>query len=163
MKTISALEGGLAGAAALTLIHEAIKSLLPKAPRMDLLGKEAIAKTWHKVDGRVPEKKLYTMALAGDLVSNALYYSFAGIGKKQHALIRGAALGLAAGVGAVVLPGKMGLSERHSSRTLETRMMTIGLYVIGGIVAAGVMRFLERRKQQDHHVWEHRLVTSAMG
>lgn len=163
MKTLSALEGGLAGAVALTLIHETIKAVIPQAPRMDLLGKEAISKGLKSLNGNAPgEKQLYAITLTGDLIANAIYYSFAGIGKREDALVKGAALGLAAGLGAVLLPGPLGLDTRYSNRTLETKLITVGLYVAGGIVAAAIMRLLERKKVKRQNAWEQRLVTSAM-
>lgn len=163
MKTLYALEGGIAGAAAITLIHETVKKSVPRAPRMDLLGMNAMAKGLRIIGARTPgERQLYGWSLTGDLLSNAIFYSFAGIGKKENALAKGAALGLAAGLSAVWLPKPMGLDQRHSSRTLETKLMTVGLYVIGGLVAAGVMKLLDRKKDKAAKAWEHRLVTSSM-
>jgi len=100
--------------------------------------------------------------LAGDIISNSLFYSFAGIGQKENALTRGAALGLAAGLGAVLLPKPMGLNDRPSNKSLETKIMTVGLYVVGGLVAAGVMKLLARKKHKKNEDWERRLVTSSM-
>ena len=95
MKAIYALEGGVAGAAALTLLHETIKKTVPNAPRMDLLAMNALSKGLKIVGARTPnERKLYGLSLTGDLLSNSIFYSFAGIGKKENALARGAALGL---------------------------------------------------------------------
>ena len=163
MKAIYALEGGVAGAAAITLIHETLKKTVPNAPRMDLLGMNAIAKGLRIIGARTPgEKKLYGWSLTGDLLSNAIFYSFAGIGQKENALAKGAVLGLAAGLGAVLLPQPMGLDKRYSARTMETKLMTIGLYVIGGLVAAGVMKLMDRKKHKKHRDWEERLVTSSM-
>src|SRR5690349_9522116 len=143
MRTLYALEGGVAGAAALTLIHETVKKAIPNAPRMDLMGMNAIAKGLKVIGAKTPdERKLYGWSLTGDLISNTLFYSFAGIGKKENALVKGAALGLAAGLGAVLLPKPLGLNEDNSSRTVQTKIMTVGLYVIGGLVAAGVMKLL---------------------
>src|SRR5215207_1406053 len=103
MKTIAALGGGLAGAAAVTLIHETIKRIVPQAPRMDLLGMNAISKGLGAAGLKKPnQEKLFTLALAGDLLSNSLYYSMAGIGKEKNAWLRASLLGLAAGIGAVL-------------------------------------------------------------
>jgi hypothetical protein len=163
MKAIYALEGGVAGAAAITLIHESIKRVVPQAPRMDLLGMNALSKGIKLVGARTPsERKLYAASLTGDLLSNAIFYSFAGIGKRENALIRGAVLGLTAGLGAVLLPKPMGLNPKHSNRTVETQIMTVSLYVIGGIVAAGVMKLLDKKKKRKEEKWEERLVTSSM-
>ena len=164
MKPLTALGGGLAGACAVTLIHETARRIVPEAPRMDLLGMNAISKGLRSANLKVPDdKKLFNMALLGDIVSNALYYSLAGIGKEKNVWARSTALGLAAGMGAVVLPGEIGLNEKHSNKTTATRLMTIGLYVAGSLVTTAVIKLLERKRQIQKDVWEQRLVTSAMG
>lgn len=43
MKLSSAIGGGIAGALVLTAIHETVRRLNDSAPRMDLLGMEAMA------------------------------------------------------------------------------------------------------------------------
>lgn len=162
MKAIYALEGGLAGAAALTLIHETIKKALPGAPRLDLLGIQAVSKGIKALNANQPgDRKLYGMAIAADLISNALYYSLSGIGGSKGAITKGAALGLGAGLSAVLLPDKIGLSEHHTNRRIETRILTVGLYVLGGIVASVVLKKLDNRKRNQHQKWQHRLVTSS--
>jgi len=163
MRALYALEGGVAGAAALTLIHETVKKAVPNAPRMDLLGMSALSKGLKVIGAKTPdERRLYGLSLTGDLISNTVFYSFAGIGKKENALLRGAALGLAAGLGAVLLPKPLGLNQDTSNRTVPTKVMTVGLYVVGGLVAAGVMKFLDRKKHKKNEAWEKRLVTSSM-
>ena len=167
MKTLTALGGGLAGACAVTLIHETVKRVVPEAPRMDLLGMNAISKSLRYTGLKQPsEDALFTWAMAGDLLSNSLYYSMAGIGKTGNVWLKSSLLGLAAGIGAVTLPGPLGLEERHSNRTLSTQLMTVGLYVAGALATAAVMKLLEkrreRRKTTTNRAWEQRLVTSAM-
>jgi hypothetical protein len=163
MKPITALGGGVAGALAVTLIHESVKRIVPQAPRMDLLGMNAIAKGLNAAGWKTPGgNTLYAMALAGDLVSNALYYSIAGIGKEKNIWLRSSLLGLAAGIGAVTLPGPLGLNERHSNRTLTTQLMTVGLYVTGALVTTAIIKLLAKKKEKKSQEWEGRLVTSAM-
>jgi hypothetical protein len=156
MKPTIALGGGLLGACAITLIHESIKNVIPKAPRMDLVGMESLSKMMIK-SGKVPPspKKLYTAALAGDLLSNALYYSIAGIGDKQGVWARGAALGIAAGLGALLVPQRMGLLSAPANRTKAAQSMTFSLYLAGGLIAAAAMTWLNRlgkdsREYQNH-------------
>lgn len=164
MKPATVIGGGVAGACAVTLFHETIKRIVPESPRMDLLGMNAISKGFKKTGTKVPDnKKLFVMALAGDLFSNALYYSLAGVGKEENAWLRGSLLGLAAGIGAVVLPKPLGLDSSASNRTVGTKLMTIGLYVAGGLVATAVVKLLENRKKRKYNQWEQRLMTSAMG
>lgn len=163
MKTIAAIGGGLAGAAAVTLIHETVKKIVPEAPRLDMLGMNAISRSLGAAGLRKPgNNKLFTWALAGDLLTNSLYYSLAGVGKEKNAWVRSSLLGLTAGIGAVLLPKSMGLEEKHTNRSLSTKLMTIGLYIAGALVTTAVMKLAERKKMQKNQVWEQRLVTSAM-
>lgn len=147
MKLSSAIGGGIAGAITLTLIHETVRRSISNAPRMDLLGMEAIAKTLDSVDAEVPkEDKLFKITMAGDIVSNALYYSLTGIGKGEQAVLRGAFLGLAAGIGAVYLPKPLGLNAAPAGRTIQTKVMTFALYTIGGVVAGFIGELIENKQ-----------------
>ncbi|KAA9331995.1 hypothetical protein [Adhaeribacter soli] len=136
-----ALAGGLAGACALTLVHETVRRLNPDAPRMDVLGMRALAKTIRAAGHEPPaEDKLFGWTMLGDIVSNALYYSLTGTGKGVW--LKGPALGLAAGVGGVMLPGPLGLGEGPSNRTTQTKVMTVAWYLLGGIAAAAATHCL---------------------
>src|SRR5687768_2580606 len=105
MKTSTAFAGGLAGACALTVVHELVRKADSQAPRADKLGMQAIAKTLQKMNKPVPPKKqLHNWSLAGDIVLNSLYYSLTGAGKPKNVFLRGAVLGLASGLGALLLP-----------------------------------------------------------
>lgn len=139
----------MAGAIALTLIHEGLRRINPKAPRMDLLGMNAISKVL-KTAGKKPpsEDKLYGWTMAGDVLSNSLYYSLTGVGHKKGALLRGGLIGLAAGAGAVLLPRPLGLNEAYSNKSKETKLLTIGLYIAGGLISAGVLRLIHKREQK---------------
>lgn len=139
--------GGLAGACTLTLLNESVKKLDKDAPRMDLLGMNAVARLM-KGNNILAQTagKLFPVALVGDLVSNSLYYSMADSGDKKKTLIRGGLLGLAAGLGAVVLPKTLGLNEEATTRTLKTKLLTVTWYIIGGLAAAGAINLLEKKK-----------------
>lgn len=146
MKVLSAIGGGITGAVALTVIHETVRRLNPDAPRMDLLGMEAIAKSLKSANANVPEKgKLFKITMAGDVFSNSLYYSLAGLGNERQAILRGTLLGLVAGVGAVYLPKTLGLNDSPSSRTPQTKLMTVALYSIGGVVAGIAGKLIENK------------------
>ena len=132
---MEALAGGLVGACVLTLAHESLRRVVPEAPRMDILGMRAIAKLMEKAGTTPPDNKtLHDWAMVGDVVSNGLYYSLAGADK--NAFWRGTFLGAMAGIGAITLPGPLGLGEVPSGRSTETKVMAVGLYLMGGIVAA---------------------------
>lgn len=136
------LLAGLAGAVTTTLLHELIRKNVDNAPRLDLLGEEATTKTIEAVGVTAPEgDNLYWTTLAGDIFANTLYYSMVGL-KKQSSVGAGMGLGLSAGLGAVELPGKLGLDEDHTAGSQQKKLITVGLYAIGGVVAGMVMRNL---------------------
>jgi len=146
MKAIAALTGGIAGACTLTLLHEIVRKSDPDAPRMDLLGMDALSKLMKAGDIEPPDKTtLFTLTMAGDLLSNSLYYSLAGFGSHKQIWLRGILLGLGAGLGAVYLPEPLGLNEAPSNRTVRTKAMTIAWYLTGGVVASAVISSLKRR------------------
>ena len=86
------------------------------------------------------------IGMAGDLVSNSLYYSMADSGDRKKTLIRGGLLGLGAGLGAVVLPRTLGLNEDATTRTLKTKVLTVTWYVLGGLVAAAAINLMDKKK-----------------
>lgn len=137
MKLGAALKAGLTGAGALTLMHQKLQKANENAPRMDLLAMNALAKFLN-----LPQEKLnnnpeaYNLTLLGDIISNSLYYSLIGIGGKNKIALKGATLGLLAGIGAVVLPKYLHLNSGYSGRTEETKALTILLYLLAGIVAS---------------------------
>lgn len=142
-----AIGSGVAGAAIITLIHETLRQFVPQAPRMERLGMQAVEKALNKSGLPTPdnENTLYGQALAGDLLANSLYYSMAGLGKKPW--LTGLIVGFGAGIAAVTLPAQLGLEEKNVNRTPATTAMTIGLYTLGGIVAAGVASLLSEKNQ----------------
>jgi len=147
MKLLSSLAAGLAGAVALNILHETVRYLRPAdAPRMDVLGMRALRKLLRKADAPQPdEDTLFGMTMAGDVMSNALYYSLVGGGR--HSLRRGVLLGLAAGVGGVLLPGPLGLGEAPSNRTPQTQAMTVAWYTAGGVVAGALAQALRQQRK----------------
>lgn len=139
--------GGLAGACALTVLNETVKKFDKDAPRLDLLGMNAVAKMMKGVGMRsLPgPAKLLPASMAGDLVANSLYYGMADAGDNKKTLIRGTLLGLGAGVGAVALAKPLGLDERPTAATTKTKALTVAWYVVGGLVAAAVINLITKR------------------
>ncbi|HEU4901986.1 MAG TPA: hypothetical protein VFT06_04315 [Flavisolibacter sp.] len=144
MKVSAAVAGGLAGTLTVASLHEALRRLTPDAPRMDLLDMDLIRKGLKVAHQKVPGKEeLQRWAVGGELVADTTYYSLAGMGGKKGAWLRGAILGLVAGVTAVVLPKPLGLSADPSNKTTATQLMTVGLYLVGGLVAAAVAQLVD--------------------
>jgi hypothetical protein len=145
MKLLPSLAAGFAGAIALTALHEAARRVRPHdAPRMDVLGERGLRKLLGLAALPQPDgDTAYTATMLGDIFSNGLYYSLVGSGK--HSLRRGLLLGVAAGVGGVLLPGPLGLGEAPTNRTPQTKAMTVAWYTVGGLVAGAVARALRPR------------------
>ncbi|MBO9204296.1 MULTISPECIES: hypothetical protein [Niastella] len=156
MKVSSALAGGLAGTVTVACMHEAMRRISPVAPRMDLLDMDLIRKGLTKMHKNVPaDGALQRWAVGGELFCDTAYFSLAAIGGKKKVWLYGALLGLAAGVSAVVLPKSMGLSTDPSNKTMGTRIMTIGLYLIGGLAAAAIAKLVDRSTNRiDEYVEE---------
>ena len=148
MKLLPSLAAGLAGALALTALHEAARRLRPRdAPRMDVLGERGLRRLLAKADaGQPAEPTAYALTMTGDVLGNALYYALVGSG--PHSLRRGLLLGAVAGAGGVALPGPLGLGTAPSGRTPQTRAMTVAWYTVGGAVAGAVARALRQRRQR---------------
>ena len=150
---LQALSSGLAGAVAVTLVHETARRFIPDAPRMDVLGMRAIARGMYKMDEQPPEgEELFRWSILGDLVSNTLYYSLVATG--QQPWFKGVLMGSLAGVGGVLLPGPLGLGTEPSGRTPQTKAMTIAWYLLGGLVTAAVAQaFHDNSKYKKTKSW----------
>jgi hypothetical protein len=139
------LVSGMAGAVALTAIHQAAKAVTADAPRMDVVGMRALVRGADRADADLPEthKGLYRAALAGDLICNTAYYSLA------TSYTRGAAMGLLAGVGALVLPQRLGLGAPPRSELLSNQVMTVAWYLLGGLAAAATSTWLANKRAES--------------
>lgn len=151
MITTRALAGGLAGALILTGVHQLVRQFDKEAPRMDLMGEEAIRKSL-KPAGIEPPKgdQLYYTTMAGDIVANTLYYSLVGLGRNKSTWARGIWLGLAAGIGGVLLPKPLGLNPVYSNKTNRTRLLTVGYYLLGGLASAAVNSCYRKKNKMLH-------------
>jgi hypothetical protein len=153
MKVSAGLAGGLAGTLTVASMHEALRRITPDAPRMDILDMDLIRKALQKIHKEVPEEdELQRWAVGGELFCDTAYYSLTGIGGKKGRWLRGALLGLIAGVTAVVLPKPLGLPTGPSNKTLGTQLMTVGLYVMGGLVAAAVTQLVDNAQSDNQGV-----------
>jgi hypothetical protein len=135
---------GLAGALAVTLVHEGARRVLARAPRMDVLGERALARGLGALSVRPPRgRRLHRAALAGDLVANSAYYALVAFGRRPW--LRGVLLGGAAGLGAVLLPPVLGLGRAPRGLTRSTQALTVAWYLVGGVAAAAAARAMRRR------------------
>lgn len=141
----SSLISGLAGSLALTLLHETLRKNVDLAPRMDLMGEEGVTKILSAAGIPVPaEPQLFRLTMGGDIAGNAGYYALVALAPKKP-LIAGAVLGIAAGVGALTLPEKLGLNKEYSNATTKTQVLTMAIYLFGGLVAGTVYKALAKK------------------
>jgi hypothetical protein len=140
---LPALLGGLAGAVTVTLLNEGLRRVDAKAPRLEQLGMDAANQALDRAGVTAPKgRKLFWGAMAGDLLSNTLYYALGTLGSHKKEKTTG--LGLAAGLGAVLLPQPMGLVQAPTNRTVRTKVMTTAYYLIGSWVAGLVAQRVAR-------------------
>jgi hypothetical protein len=150
MKVSSALAGGLAGTITVASLHEAMRRITPNAPRMDKLDIDLLRKGLQSMNKKVPEEnELQRWAVGGELLCDTAYFSMAAAGGKKRVWLYGALLGLAAGISAVVLPKSLGLPDESSNKTLGTKIMTVGLYLIGGLAAAAVAKLVDNASGEE--------------
>lgn len=143
--TVDRLIAGLTGAVALTVVHQVGQRVFADAPRMDILGMRAMASLREGVGLAVPDRDtLYRQTLAGDLASNALYYSAVGLGGRDGRWLRGAGLGVVAGVGALLLPRPMGLGDPPHVDSPRNQVLTVAWYTLGGLAAAAMLGLITR-------------------
>jgi hypothetical protein len=147
MSKVHNLLAGLGGAIALNVLHEALKKTDDDMPRVDILGEEVLEKSLDYFDAEIHDKDtLYGATLAGDILSNALYYSAIGAGDSKYIWPRAVAIGLAAGVGAITLPEPLGLNDKPVARTNKTKALTIGYYVVGALVTGCIVQALRKKE-----------------
>ncbi|HYC31411.1 MAG TPA: hypothetical protein VEB59_03935 [Gemmatimonadales bacterium] len=145
---LRALAGGAAGALVLTALNEGARQRVPHAPRMDVIGMRALSAVLRGLGLRpLRGRALYRGTLAGDLVSNSLYYALVGAGSPRTRLRRGILLGAAAGLGAAVVPPLIGLGHQPGERRPDTPLMTVAWYTAGGVAAALAGGLLDPRDE----------------
>jgi len=133
MDGIRALAAGGAGAAATTLVNEVARRYVPAAPRLDLLGQRGLDALAGRAGVRLGRRVRYAAALAGDLVSNGLYFALAA--RARRPVRAGLALGLAAGAAALALAPALGLGARPVRANGRNAALTVAWYTVGGLVA----------------------------
>jgi hypothetical protein len=134
MSVWNGLLAGAAGAVVLNVAHELTRHLTSAAPRMDIVGMRALVRG-ARLAGQRPPEHLRSATLAGDLIANTMYYGLVGATSADGAVLAGGALGAAAGIGGVLLTPRLGLGDSEVRRTRQTQALTVGLYLLGGLIA----------------------------
>ena len=120
---------GLGCAIALNIVHEIIRKNFHNVPEVNKVGEEALNKALTTIDMKITDKdQLYGATLAGDVLSNGIYY--AATATTGFDMVSG----VAAGLGAVLLPKKMGLDDSPVAESNQKKIMTVGYYLFGAVV-----------------------------
>jgi hypothetical protein len=159
MKLAQAIEGGLTGASTLSLLQAALHKIDHKAPR-PLFHQSGLIKKLKKHSGKKgkQDNKLY-MQLAAELLANAAYFGLAGLGKKKNAILRGGLLGAAAGLGSAFMRDEHEMPDpdtldgspviQATSNSTKQKLITIGLYTAGGLLAGVAVKKLNTKKKKS--------------
>ena len=79
---------GLGGAIALNLVHEIIRKNFDNVPEVNKVGEEVLNKTLETIDLKITNQdQLYGVTLAGDVLSNGIYYATRALRLSFFALI----------------------------------------------------------------------------
>lgn len=141
MHRLNGVQSGLAGALVLTAVHETVRHRSPEAPRLDVLAERTIASCFEAMGRDSPSSdRLYVASLAVDVATNTAFYSLLGLGGREAAPLRGAMLGLGAGLATVALSPLLGLGRSPANRSRSTQAMTVAWYGLGGLVAGTCYR-----------------------
>jgi hypothetical protein len=154
MSAVTCFAGGLVGSTVLTAIHETGRRTVPGAPRMDGVGMRALSRSLRGASIEPPpDPELHRWTLGGDLIANAAYYGLAGLGPRRGIWTRATLLGLAAGVGALFLPRRMGLGDPPHSENRRNQVMTVAYYLAGALAAAAAMSAMQPREPVRYAHW----------
>lgn len=145
MSTRPAFMEQFANESLLSILQKIVRMIDRTAPRLDEVGKHNIAKLADKADMNVPEQDMnYLINTASEKVSDKLVTLF-GHSPEDNILLKGAALGLTAGVGAVLLPGHHQMFEVGNTDNTKNKLLTIGVYILGGIAASYISKQLNKQ------------------
>ena len=146
MDFVKSLIAGFAGSAALNILHETVRKFDNQAPRLDLIGEEALQKSTKTLHLPIPTgDKLYNATIIGDILSNATYYTGIGMGSKKFLIWKALGYGLSAGLAAIKLPKPIGLDDKPVASSDKRKVMSLGYYVFGALITAGVFGMISKK------------------
>lgn len=154
-KFANALEGGIAGATTLSLLTNTLRKIDGNNGHTNLFDGQNLQKRFKKAGSKKPLKATRQyIGLAGDLLSSTAFLGITSLRKKKNALLRGAVLGTAAGLGAVLLRDNK--KRKHATRGVDessqnqlvSQVLEVSLYTIGGAIAAKVIQRGGKKKRK---------------
>ena len=145
--TLSVLDE-LAKQSPLTILQKIVRLFDKNAPNFNEIVRTTIMKLADKADSNVPLNDVTQLL---ETASEKATHAIAGIfgDKSENAIIQGAALGLCVGLGTVLLqPKEEYFSAEHNGVT-KKKLLTVGTYVAGGILASIIVKQLEKRNASN--------------
>ncbi|HAV02488.1 MAG TPA: hypothetical protein DCW95_04715 [Chryseobacterium sp.] len=148
MSYINRSIAGLAGALALTGVHQLFKKCMDDAPHLEQVGEEAVKESLEAVDVQLSdEDQVYNAALGGNILSNAVLFSTLATSTSPTQIVT-----KSLGTGLLGAAGTLGLAEQllgnnKATNTDKKKWMTAGYYLLGALVTVGVYNVLERNKK----------------
>src|SRR5262245_33929413 len=148
--TLQALGYGLAGAAAAAIANATERRVTPRPSPLGQLAQ------LNFLGRRRRFNNLFAKGtVAGNLLSNPIFYNFGRDRSVKRNLLRSALLGVGAGLGSLALPRqKRSLWGARGGRS-GSGMKTIGRLIAGGLVAAAASRLINRTLRDRHHHEQH--------
>jgi hypothetical protein len=155
-KLASVLEGGLAGASTLSLLTNTLRKSSDNNSDTSLFEGKNLKKRFKKAGSKKPTKATgQYVQLAGDLLGSTALFGLSGLQKKKNLMLRGALLGTAAGLGAVLLnehdkkkEDRDGiLQARTQKQEWVSKALEVSLYTIGGLLAAKLIEVTGKKKK----------------
>ena len=149
MKAASILKNGLTGAATLTLLRETLDTADPGNSKVLPLHKKGVFRQLKKASQKkgMGAVKGY-VDLAARLLGMVGYMGVTALGKKKNTLLRGGMLGALAGVAAILMNDND--DPAVSSQELwRKRVITMALYILGGLVAGGAIKLINNGKKKS--------------
>jgi hypothetical protein len=138
--SMKGLGPGLLAAATVGALQLLTRKLMQNGPRIDELGERMFEAAFERIGRRPPRAASRAMSWAlGNVGSDTLLFALVATGQPRRPFVRGALVGAATGVAAVVLPSRLGLPARLTAKDWRTGLTTFGFYLAAGLSAAGVV------------------------
>ena len=133
----------------LSLVQKIVRLFDPSTPLFEEVGKKRMGLLAAKADLDVPDHEMHDMLHnASETITNKIV-GFMGNPDSENLVLRGAALGLTAGIGVVLLHDHQEHHLLSAKEKTNKKLMTVGLYVVGGILASIITQKLQKREHLD--------------
>lgn len=149
MSAINKGIAGFAGSVVLTIVHQLFKKKSNNVPHLDQVGEKALQKSLEIVDVKISdENTLFTSAMAGNIVGNAVLFSSLAASQSMTKMIYGTLGATAIGAGSSISMADKLLFDNEATDTSQKKWMTTGYYLLGSIVTIGVYNLLEKNSNK---------------